>query len=190
MCVVGRLVGELVLCAVHTVPFFHLDIKNEALGRQLYYRSESLLCGFMFVRLYHVYLWQVTIRNLRGRVRACHDCACSGTSSPTWPVQAGTERVPKVLQPGRFVPDQRLQDHQADARVRHLAPHPRLQGEQTSASSRTTHPPTTCMRTPRGYMPYYCCKEFRGSNNTLLPLPADAQYHQHLPHTARVTPRR
>jgi hypothetical protein len=52
------LLVELLVCAVHTLPFFHMDVKNEALGRMLYYRSESLLCGFMFVRLYHVYLWQ------------------------------------------------------------------------------------------------------------------------------------
>jgi len=53
-----KLAFEGVLCAVHTLPFLHIDIKNEALGRTLYYRSESLLCGFMFLRLYHVYLWQ------------------------------------------------------------------------------------------------------------------------------------
>ena len=52
------LAGELLVCSVHTLPFFHMDIGNEALGRLLYYRAESLLCGFMFVRLYHVYLWQ------------------------------------------------------------------------------------------------------------------------------------
>jgi len=56
--VMMELAGELVLCCVHTVPFLAMDIKNEALGRELYYRIESLLCGFMFVRLYHVYLWQ------------------------------------------------------------------------------------------------------------------------------------
>lgn len=53
------LVLELVLCAVHTVPGIQpLELRMEALGRKLYYRSESLLCGFMFVRLYHVYFWQ------------------------------------------------------------------------------------------------------------------------------------
>lgn len=52
------LLAELLVCAVHTLPFFHMDFRNEALGRTLYYRSESLLCGFMFARLYHVYLWQ------------------------------------------------------------------------------------------------------------------------------------
>ena len=56
---VWRLVIELVLCAVHTAPSMQpLELRTEALGRKLYYRSESLLCGFMFVRLYHVYLWQ------------------------------------------------------------------------------------------------------------------------------------
>jgi hypothetical protein len=56
---VWRLVLELLLCAVHTAPSMQpLELRTEALGRKLYYRSESLLCGFMFVRLYHVYLWQ------------------------------------------------------------------------------------------------------------------------------------
>ena len=53
-----KLLGELLVCSVHTMPFFEMDLPNEALGRRLYYRSESLPCGFMFVRLYHVYLWQ------------------------------------------------------------------------------------------------------------------------------------
>ena len=49
--------GELGVCAVHTLPWFYRDFSNEAMGRRLFYRSESLLCGFMFLRLYHVYLW-------------------------------------------------------------------------------------------------------------------------------------
>lgn len=57
--VVLQLVMELVLCAVHTLPGIQpVELRMEALGRKLYYRSESVLCGFMLVRLYHVYLWQ------------------------------------------------------------------------------------------------------------------------------------
>jgi hypothetical protein len=53
-----QLVVELILCSVHQVPWYDQEWKLEALGRVVFYRSESVLCGFMFVRLYHVYLWQ------------------------------------------------------------------------------------------------------------------------------------
>jgi hypothetical protein len=87
-----KLLGELVLCSVHTLPFFHVDFRNEALGRKVYYRSESVLCGFMFVRLYHVYLFleQSVFLNYfdledsyllkdYNTVKLSHDCATNHT---------------------------------------------------------------------------------------------------------------
>jgi hypothetical protein len=55
---VALLAVELILCTVHQVPWYDGEWTNEALGRVVFYRAETVLCGFMFVRLYHVYLWQ------------------------------------------------------------------------------------------------------------------------------------
>ena len=44
------LLAEIIVCSVHIMPFYQADWSIEAMGRQLFYRSESVPCGVMFVR--------------------------------------------------------------------------------------------------------------------------------------------
>ena len=46
---------DLLLSSIHTPPFLAYDYSTEMLGRTIYYRAESILCGLMLLRLVHVW---------------------------------------------------------------------------------------------------------------------------------------
>ena len=41
---------EVFISSIHTAPFVTYDYSTEMLGKRIYYRLDSILCGFMFLR--------------------------------------------------------------------------------------------------------------------------------------------
>ena len=46
---------DLLLSSMHTPPYLAYDYSTEMLGKTIYYRAESILCGLMLLRLVHVW---------------------------------------------------------------------------------------------------------------------------------------
>jgi hypothetical protein len=66
-------VVELAVCAVHPLWWYANDYKNEMMGREVYYRFESVVASFMLVRAYHLlrlYLLHVQWRFLADKAMA------------------------------------------------------------------------------------------------------------------------